>query len=70
MGELMICPKSRELVNEEQCIALKNLSKVMAEFFSVRVCKTVAGCPKEEYCAVFECGWSSVGTLLQDTLKD
>jgi len=42
----------------------------MAEFFSVRVCKTVAGCPKEEYCAVFECGWSSVGTLLQDTLKD
>ncbi len=68
--ELMICPKSNELVDNEQCIAIRNLSKTMAEFFSIRVCKTVIGCPNEDYCSVFGQGWESVGNLLQGTLKE
>lgn len=70
MDEMMLCPKSRDLVNSEQCVAIRHLPKVMAEYFSSKVCKTVVGCPKEDYCTVFECGWTSVGSLLQTTLKE
>jgi hypothetical protein len=68
--EMITCPKTKTLVEKEQCVALRNLSKVQAEFFSVRVCTTVKGCPKEDYCSVFECGWACVGNLLHSTLKD
>jgi hypothetical protein len=64
--EVIYCPKSKELVDGEQCIAIKNLTKTMAEFFSIKVCKTVTGCPKEEYCAIFKCGWEAVGNLFQN----
>lgn len=67
---MIICPKSRQLVDSEQCIALKNMSKPMAEQFSLRVCRQVVGCPKEEYCAVFEEGWKAVEVFLNMTLKD
>jgi hypothetical protein len=46
------------------------MSKLMAEYFSVRICKTVVDCPKEEYCSVFELGWQAAGFLLSETLKD
>jgi hypothetical protein len=69
-NEIILCPKSKELVDESQCIAVKNMSKLMAEYFSVRVCKTVNDCPKEDYCSVFECGWQAAGFLLSETLKD
>lgn len=61
--EMMICPKNRNLVDADSCIALKNLSKTMAEFFARKICTSVNQCPKEDYCLVFEAGWASVGDL-------
>jgi hypothetical protein len=61
---VILCPKSNELVDAEQCTAIKNLSKTMAEYFSIKICKTVTGCPKEEYCTIFKCGWESVENFI------
>jgi hypothetical protein len=69
-NEMLICPKTNELVDGEQCIAIRNLPKVQAEYFSCKICKTVTGCPSEDYCLAFEHGWESAGTLLQSTMKD
>ena len=69
-NELIICPKSNELVDCCSCVAIKNLSKVMAEYFARKVCSSVRGCPNEDYCTVFECGWTSVGNMLQTTFKE
>lgn len=67
--EYIVCPKKNSLVDTTNCAAIRNLPKIVAEYFSVKVCKTVAGCPNEDYCTIFECGWSAVGTFLS-TLKD
>ena len=68
--EIMICPKNNKIVNCCSCICLKNLSKIMAEFFAQTICSSVNGCPKEDYCVVFEKGWNSVGSLFQTTLLE
>jgi hypothetical protein len=70
MNDMIICPKTSKLVDADTCIALKNLPKVTAEFFARKVCTAVSGCPREDYCSVFECGWSSVGEFLELTMKD
>jgi len=67
---LILCPKTKQLVDDTQCIAIKNLSKSRAELFSTKICNTVQGCPKEDYCEVFERGWDAVGNFLQESLKD
>ena len=63
--DVMICPKSRTLVDCKTCIAIKSLSKIKAEFFARKVCLTLDGCPKEEYISVFEAGWDSVHEFIQ-----
>jgi len=70
MEDVILCPKTKELVDKTTCIALKNLQKVMADFFSKKICTSVQGCPKEDYCLVFESGWNSVGSLLHATMKE
>jgi len=67
---MIICPKTNNLVDVESCTALKNLSKPMAERFAGRICTTVRGCPNEDYCWVFERGWNAVGSLLQTIKED
>jgi hypothetical protein len=69
METMMICPKTEQLVDAEKCIALKNLTKTTAEYFSVHVCKTVPGCPKEDYCTVFKSGWEAVSNLFSRILQ-
>jgi uncharacterized membrane-anchored protein len=70
MKDFIICPKTKNLVDADICLALRNLPKITAEFFTRKICTTVAGCPKEDYCAVFESGWSSVGEFLELTMKE
>lgn len=67
---MIVCPKSHQLVGEEECVAIKNLSKTKAKLFSTKICKTVVGCPKEDYCAVFDEGWDSVGQYLERSVKE
>lgn len=67
--EMMICPKSRTLVDATNCIALKSLSKPKAELFARKICTTVSGCPKSDYIDVFEAGWDSVSELIK-TIED
>lgn len=67
--DVIICPKSRSLVDSETCPALKALSKLKAELFARKVCLTVDGCPKEEYISVFEAGWNSVREFI-NTIED
>lgn len=66
----MICPKSNQLVNDETCTALRNMSTVRSEFFATTVCMAVTECPKEDYCSVFDYGWNSVNDFLFSTLKE
>jgi hypothetical protein len=68
--ELIICPKSRNLVNKEDCVALQNLSKPMAEYFARKICPTVCGCPNETLCTVFEIGWQAVGEFVSTLQED
>ena len=67
--DMIICPKSRGLVDRETCPALKALSKPKAELFARKVCLIVIGCPKEEYIPVFEAGWNSVREFI-NTIED
>jgi hypothetical protein len=66
----MICPKTSKLVDSDSCEALRNMSIVRAEFFATTVCMSVAECPKEDYCSVFDCGWNSVNDFLFSTLGE
>lgn len=68
--EIMICPKSRELVDKGVCVALQNLSKPMAEIFSRKICMTVNGCPVEGLCSAFEAGWLAVGEFVSSIKED
>lgn len=63
--EVMICPKSRTLVDANVCVALKGLSKAQAEIFSRKICLSTVGCPKEDYVAIFNAGWSAVGEFIK-----
>jgi len=66
----MICPKTNKLVDDDLCVALRNMSLVRSEFFATTICTTVVECPKEDYCSVFDCGWNSVNDFLFSTLKE
>ncbi|MDD5650190.1 MAG: hypothetical protein PHF86_07240 [Candidatus Nanoarchaeia archaeon] len=70
MKNMLICPKSNVIVDINNCIALQNLSKSTAEIFVRKICLSVQGCPKEDYCNVFECGLNAAGELLRSTIKD
>jgi len=67
---MLICPKTKKLVDEKKCIAINNLSHQIATFFSVKICSSIKGCPTEHYCSVFEDGWNSVSELLNSTMKE
>jgi hypothetical protein len=68
--EIIICPKSHELVTTKECVVLRILSPVLADYFSERICSIIEECPKENSCLVFECGWRSLGSFLRNTFNE
>jgi len=68
--EVILCPKSRNIVDKDVCVALQNLSKPMAEIFARKICKTVNGCPVEGLCNAFEAGWMAVGEFVSSMKEE
>jgi len=63
--DIMICPKSRELVDNDSCLALKKLPKPLAESFARKICLNATGCPNDVCCSIFEAGWLDFKKFVQ-----
>lgn len=63
--DIMICPKTRELVDHDSCLALKKMSKPLAESFARKICLNANDCPNEVCCSIFEAGWTGFKEFVQ-----